>query len=146
MDKKYSKSLAEKIYGEKEQPFQLQSQGIGRQFCLDNAIDIKRNLYLTIRGVKVAVPRYYAKLLDLDLSSLAEANEKRENENTEKLRHLIVRNDYQKEVIKATSEEPGIYNGDLNNVLLTHAVERQRNQRLKNVETISERKKIRRKL
>lgn len=46
-------------------PFQLQSQGLGKQFAFENAELIKSKLYLMYKGVKVSVPRYYRKLLGI---------------------------------------------------------------------------------
>lgn len=65
VQKKYSGPLAESVYGNRQIPFQLQSQGIGRQFALDNEKQIRENLYLTVKGVKHSIPRYYRKILGI---------------------------------------------------------------------------------
>lgn len=45
-------------------PFQVCSQGLGKQFALDYAEQIKENGFLYFYGVKVGIPRYYCKILD----------------------------------------------------------------------------------
>jgi len=44
-------------------PFQLQSNGIGKRWCTDNAGYLKEKGYLTIQGVKYAIPRAYRQWL-----------------------------------------------------------------------------------
>lgn len=63
--KKYYGKYQADTYGTKQPPFQLQSQGIGKQFCLDNAAQILRNHGITVQGHDVGIPRYYKKLLDI---------------------------------------------------------------------------------
>lgn len=66
INKEYSGKKSEEEYKNKnrESIFSLKSQGIGKQFALDN----KKYLYrqeLTFKGVPVTIPRYYIELLDL---------------------------------------------------------------------------------
>lgn len=68
---KYSKKAIDYI-GDRQKPFQLQSLGIGKQFALDNANQIKENLELTLYGKKVSIPRYYKKVLELPTEELYE--------------------------------------------------------------------------
>nr|WAE43395.1 MAG: replication initiator protein [Microviridae sp.] len=63
IQKKYNGKLAEEVYGNKERPFQLQSQGLGKQWALDNETGLIENLGLTINGKKTTMPRYYRKIL-----------------------------------------------------------------------------------
>lgn len=70
VDKKYNGDLAKQVYGLRQIPFQLQSQGIGKQFCLSHAEQLKENLGCTINGVPVGLPRYYRKILDIDKMAL----------------------------------------------------------------------------
>lgn len=67
VQKKYNGKKAEEEYGERQAPFQLQSQGLGLQFALDNA-EALRNGEITFRGHKVSIPRYYCKKLGLEPS------------------------------------------------------------------------------
>lgn len=64
--KSYSGPLAEKVYGERERPFQLQSNGLGKRFALDTKDKIIMDEGLKMRGVHVGLPRYYKKVLELD--------------------------------------------------------------------------------
>jgi len=64
--KKHSGKKADDLYKalNRENVFSLKSNGIGKQFALDN----KKYLYqqkLTYNGSPVSIPRYYIKLLDL---------------------------------------------------------------------------------
>nr|QJB20379.1 MAG: replication initiator protein [Microvirus sp.] len=57
---------AKDFYGDREPPFSLKSIGIGKRYALDNAERLKKNRYITIRGRKIGLPRYYGKVLHLD--------------------------------------------------------------------------------
>jgi len=50
-------------------PFALMSKKIGKRFAVDNAVRILVDGDLTINGKPVALPRYFRKLLDVDLAS-----------------------------------------------------------------------------
>lgn len=65
--KKYNGDLAREVYTAHglEVPFQLQSQGIGKQYALDNKERLKHYLYLTVNGEKVSIPRYYRKIIGI---------------------------------------------------------------------------------
>lgn len=56
--KLYGKRRSE--YGEKVPPFAVMSLGIGKDYCLDNKEKILRG-YLTKKGIKYGLPRYYKK-------------------------------------------------------------------------------------
>lgn len=51
----------------KHPPFKIQSQGIGKQWALDNKKYIIDNLGLTVFGLNQTIPRYYLKKLDIDV-------------------------------------------------------------------------------
>lgn len=63
--------VQKKLYGKmakndkREQPFAIMSQGIGKQFALDNRELIVTYKQLTIDGARVKIPRYYLKTLGL---------------------------------------------------------------------------------
>lgn len=65
--KKLTGKLGEKYYEEqgREPPFQLQSYGLGKKYCLENRDQLSKNLSLTIHGFKKGLPRYYRKILGL---------------------------------------------------------------------------------
>lgn len=66
IQKKYNGPMAKKVYGNRQVPFQLQSQGIGKEYALKNATRLRKELCVSVRGVKLGLPRYYKKVLDLD--------------------------------------------------------------------------------
>jgi hypothetical protein len=47
------------------QPFSLKSNGLGKQFALDNEEVIRNQQYLTVFGQKLRLPRYYVKVLGM---------------------------------------------------------------------------------
>lgn len=61
IQKKLSGPLAQ--YGGRVPPFQLQSQGMGARWLEDNTRQVEENLYITRKGVKLNVPRYYRKIM-----------------------------------------------------------------------------------
>lgn len=65
-------------------PFQLQSNGIGKRWCTDNAGYLKQNGYLTIQGAKYAIPRAYRQWLrmpgDLAIAHIKEEVDKIDDE------------------------------------------------------------------
>ena len=48
------------------------SQGIGKQYVLENAERLKEDLGLTMRGKEMGLPKYYRKLLDIPQEILFE--------------------------------------------------------------------------
>lgn len=53
-------------------PFSVMSKGIGQEFALSNAEQIREQLSITIKGKNVGLPKYYRKLLEIDGEQLAE--------------------------------------------------------------------------
>jgi hypothetical protein len=80
IDKKFNGDLAKEEYVKKhrEPVFRLLSNGLGKQFALDNADQIKSNMYVSLRGNKMNVPRYYVDILDIDPDVLYEVSRERE--------------------------------------------------------------------
>lgn len=66
--KKFTGEKAEEEYTQKgiEPVFKIQSLGIGKQWCMDNAEQIKKDKFIKMFGVKKGIPRQYLKWLDLD--------------------------------------------------------------------------------
>lgn len=58
-------ALATRMYGYRTLPFKVQSNGLGRQFALDNEQYLRDNLKVTAHGSNHGVPKYYRKVLDL---------------------------------------------------------------------------------
>lgn len=65
-DKWLTGEQAKERYGEREKPFRLMSKGLGADYVKENADQIKQNLHLIVQGHKLAIPRYYKKLLNID--------------------------------------------------------------------------------
>lgn len=65
--KKLYGDLADEFYTMlgREAPFALQSLGLGKQFALDNAQEIKNRGYMLYNGHTVRVPRYFRELLQM---------------------------------------------------------------------------------
>jgi len=85
IQKKITGKKQKEYYGEREPPFQLQSQGMGLEYLKKNEDQIRELLYITQYGRKIGVPRYYKKKLaikaeayvDLEKVRRAEADERR---------------------------------------------------------------------
>lgn len=76
IDKKFSGDLAEQEYvnNGREPVFRICSQGLGLQFAQDNHEQISNAGYITRRGVKQSIPRYYIKKLDMDVSKFEDCS------------------------------------------------------------------------
>jgi len=74
--------VQKKLYGPEKNngPYAVMSQGIGKQFALDNKKQLCDNLYVLAGGVKHGLPKYYAKTLDVPGDSLKEAAQQRRDE------------------------------------------------------------------
>lgn len=74
VDKKYVGEMASEIYHKtnREVPFKICSQGIGLRYALENKKQIDNLGYITHKGVKNSIPRYYIKKLELDVERLRE--------------------------------------------------------------------------
>lgn len=69
------------VYGEKIiQPFQLVSNGLGKDYAMRNKAQLSENLYTTHNGVKVGLPKYYQKLLEIPSERLLLASQERNKE------------------------------------------------------------------
>lgn len=86
INKKLSGELADEEYGHqnKEPGFKISSQGIGKQFALDNKDQLQQDLSINVFGTKHALPRYYIDKCNINISEAkkrAETLEKFENES-----------------------------------------------------------------
>jgi len=74
IDKKFTGDLADEMYTQQgiEPVFRLLSQGIGLQYALDNKEQIEDLSYITLKGVKHSIPRYYIRKLGLDVDKIRE--------------------------------------------------------------------------
>lgn len=65
VQKKYKGDKAKEVYGDREPAFQLQSQGIGLNWCVDNALLLETKHHITYNGKPKRLPRYYVKKLGI---------------------------------------------------------------------------------
>lgn len=89
---KLSGELAFESYAKRgrEAVFRLLSQGLGKQYCLDQADKLKSDLCVTVGGIKYAIPRYYLSKLKIDSDTLAQRALIRDAEITAKYTGLHV--------------------------------------------------------
>jgi hypothetical protein len=80
VQKKLNGQKAVEQYGDKQPPFMLVSQGIGRAYAFKYADEFRKELGYTIRGNEVGLPRYYRKVLEIDTELLREKANFRELE------------------------------------------------------------------
>lgn len=86
----------------KELPFQLCSQGIGKNYAIKNSEQIRENLGITLNGKNVGIPRYYKKVLELGADELGEKASLANEELNDKLANKC-NDDYAKEALLAAS-------------------------------------------
>lgn len=74
LNKKLSGEAAEQAYNERyrEPVFKVSSNGLGLEYAIKNSVQIKDNLYLTLNGAKLAIPRYYIDKLGIDVTNIKE--------------------------------------------------------------------------
>jgi hypothetical protein len=56
---------AKDLYGQRESPFNLVSQGIGRRYCEANAETLKEHRSFNVQGVRHGLSRYYKNILGI---------------------------------------------------------------------------------
>ena len=69
--KKLNGDKAKDVYGDKQPPFALQSQGIGKQYCMENADQLRSQKVVMMHNATHSLPRYYCKLLNIDSEELS---------------------------------------------------------------------------
>lgn len=87
--KKYYGSLKTDYYGNKTNPFQVCSQGIGLRYIEDNKSKLENDLCLTIGGVIVQLPKYYIRKLNIDKDLLYQNAQRMRNEEVERIGEKI---------------------------------------------------------
>lgn len=77
--KKYDKVKADEEYTSKglEIPFKVCSQGLGLRYCLEDTENLSSNFFVSVRGHKMALPRYYVNKLGLKLQDQNNENFKK---------------------------------------------------------------------
>lgn len=63
--KMYGDDYVRKLYGERVQPFNLMSKGLGLRYAQDQEASIRRNLSVKVRGKDLPIPRYYVRKLEI---------------------------------------------------------------------------------
>lgn len=61
--KKLTGQMAKEKYGDRIPPFSLMSKGLGKEYVIQNAQRLNDKGYVTVRGSKVPIPRYYKEYL-----------------------------------------------------------------------------------
>ena len=95
IDKKYSGDQAEEEYilKNREPVFRLSSLGLGRNYCDDQSQQIIDNQYITVKGIKHSIPRYYLKRLGIDTDSIKDKAIERNSEICEKYSGIYIDSD-----------------------------------------------------
>lgn len=77
IDKLYDNEVKKEIYDDtnREVPFKIQSKGIGLRFVIDNKEQLQNMGYVTVRGVKRSLPRYYIQKAEVDLKKIRDFQE-----------------------------------------------------------------------
>ena len=86
IEKKLYGDIAEEEYKNKGRiaPYSAMSQGIGRSWIDKNKDQISQNLELTIKGIRVGIPRYYKKRAELDPDKLYELGSEARKKKSER--------------------------------------------------------------
>lgn len=72
IQKKWSGDKGREEYGNRQYPFQTVSQGMGKRWIFDHQEKVRRNMCLTKKGVKIAIPRYYKDKLNINCDDTLE--------------------------------------------------------------------------
>jgi len=93
IDKKYSGEVAKDVYLKtgREIPFRLCSHGLGKRFAEDNSEQIRKSGFISIRGKKRSIPRYYldkAQFTSEELERVRNRAQEKEIEFVEKITGL----------------------------------------------------------
>lgn len=74
IDKQYNGELADVLYDQtgRERPFRLVSQGLGKQYAIDNKEQLQQMGYISVFGTKHSIPRYYLDIAEVDIKQCQE--------------------------------------------------------------------------
>lgn len=61
----------QEVYGDREAPFKIMSQGLGKDYADSAKEQLAENLRVTVKGKDVGLPRYYVRRLKLDTKAKA---------------------------------------------------------------------------
>lgn len=113
--KAYFGNVAKEVYGDRVPPFQLASQGLGREYARKNRIKLMREGTDTIDGVKVGIPGYYKKVLWLDPDRAAERAAQRDEDQDQELRSkgLVTDTDKAIEIYKSHDQRDRVVRAKL---------------------------------
>lgn len=80
IEKKLTGPLGKKYYQDlgRDPVFRLVSQGIGKEYALKHRDQLSQNLYSSIKGKKMNLPRYYVDVLQLDPADLSTRSQDKE--------------------------------------------------------------------
>lgn len=70
VQKKLSGPKAKEEYGGKQPPFNVMSKSIGKRWAMENIEYLNKYKGITVKGKKVGIPRYYTKVVEIDLGKL----------------------------------------------------------------------------
>lgn len=70
VQKKLSGPKAREVYGGKQPPFNVMSKSIGKRWAQDHQEYLNKYKGLTVKGRPVGLPRYYTKVVEIDLGKL----------------------------------------------------------------------------
>lgn len=91
--KQFGKGAAE-AYGAREAPWLLPSKRLGRQWALDHRKQIEADECIYFKGRRHGVPRYYCKVLDLQLSAVdLDYKQRQEAENLRRIENWKIKDE-----------------------------------------------------
>lgn len=80
-------------YGECERPFNIVSQGMGKDYAIQNKETLEENNYVSIQGKKKSVPRYYRKITGILQDVAIRYSEQKEREFVKELTGVFATRD-----------------------------------------------------
>ena len=66
VQKRLTGAKAAEQYGDMQPPFALMSKGLGARYCDEHAEQLRRNLFVSVNGQRMRLPRYYRERLKID--------------------------------------------------------------------------------
>ncbi len=85
----------------KQEPFRMQSQGLGKRYAIENRDQLIENMCITVEGKKSGLPRYYTKVLtEYDSELQLKINQRAEEKASETLEDCHSRGIYGEKVLE----------------------------------------------